>query len=365
MRVAIFTELYLPNVGGQEIRYAELAQALRRRGHEVSVYCIGHQPGLAPVDQVAGVEVRRHPIVRDYRRSLIPGMPRGVLPILRYAWWCRRVMRDVEADIYLFNQFPFGHVLAAPAAVRRRAITDWCEVRRGAVYHMLQRLVPRLTRFNFGVSTAVAAGITAQSSRPVEIFPSGINLGSYRTEPREQRRGLVYVGRLFPHKRVSLLVQAYGCLRERGFDEPLVIAGTGPAKDDIDAAVARLDASSRADVRLPGHVSDEEKVDLLAAASVLVIPSQREGFPRVVAEAMACGLPVVTTNDPMNGTRDVVREFGIGEVAEPDAHRIADAVMAVSANWSRYSANALAAADHLEWNHLASRFEALTESVRQ
>ncbi len=361
MRVAVYTELYPPHVGGMEVRMSELAKALVARGHAVDVFCIRHDVAVPAESVEHGVRVRRYPTAPRYRRSLIPKMPRSVWAIARYARWARRTASAGAYDVYLFNQWPFGHLAVAPASVRERAITDWCEVRGGRLYGAFERRLPRRSARNMAVSREVAEGIAAASGQSVDALPTGVDTRQFRADV--VRGGVLYVGRLFEHKRVPLLVEAFAKLRANGFTGTLTIAGDGPARTDVDRAVASLDAATRAAVQVMGYVDEAEKVRLLAAAAVLVLPSMREGFPNVVSEAMASSLPVVTTNDSGNGTAAVVREYGIGEVADPTPSAIADAVRTVLEDWPAYSQRAAAGGASLDWSALVVRFEEMAASL--
>ena len=122
----------------------------------------------------------------------------------------------------------------------------------------------------------------------------------------------------------------------------------------------RIEASPyRSRIALPGLVSDEQKFDMLAAAKLLVITSQREGFPRVAAEAMASGLPVVTARYPQNGTVDVVEDFQCGLAAKPTPNDLADAAQTILGDWDAWSARSNSRAASLEWSTLVQQFEAL------
>ena len=147
----------------------------------------------------------------------------------------------------------------------------------------------------------------------------------------------------------------------QGFTEPLIIAGAGPEQEAIQAAVTA--SPYAAQITMAGMVSEERKLELLSAARVLVLPSQREGFPRVVAEAMASGLPTVTTRYAGNGTVGVVEEFQCGLCAEPDPAAIAGAITAVISDWGIYSARAEAGAARLDWAAIVVDFERLADQI--
>jgi glycosyltransferase involved in cell wall biosynthesis len=85
----------------------------------------------------------------------------------------------------------------------------------------------------------------------------------------------------------------------------------------------------------------------------------REGFPRVVAEAMASGLPVVTSEFPENGTKDVVLSYDSGVVTLPSPDDLALGITHALQNWDHYSQAGRAGAKTLSWNLIARTFEDL------
>ena len=107
---------------------------------------------------------------------------------------------------------------------------------------------------------------------------------------------LLYLGTLEPRKNLITLIEAYARLRsEHAIAEKLVIAGgRGWLYDAILEKVQTLGLSS--EVIFPGFVADEEQALWYHAASAFVYPSLYEGFGFPVAEALACGTPVVTSN---------------------------------------------------------------------
>jgi len=353
MKIGIFTELYLPHVGGQEIRYAELAACFQQLGHTVDVYCIRHSADVASHEVLSGISVSRYPLAPGYEKPLFKPLKRAVLPLLRYSLWVRQMARADKYDIMLFNQWPLAHIVFSRKSAREKAILDWCEVRDGRVDRQFQKWLPKLAARNIAVSHGVAEAVSAVSGRRVDCVPSGVWLSNYRCEPKERRSGLVYLGRVTEHKNLALLVEAFERMKDEGYLGGLTIAGGGPSL----AALTDAAKASRygADIHLPGFVDDETKVDLLSKSEVLVIASRREGFPRVVAEAMASGLPVATVNFPENGTKSVVQRYGIGAVSEPSAAALSQNISELLGEWDRYSENCRKRSHELDWSLLVGK----------
>ena len=107
--------------------------------------------------------------------------------------------------------------------------------------------------------------------------------------PRGAGRRFLAIGRLAAQKNFGLLLDAFAQMA--GPDDSLAIIGEGTARRALEAQIARLGLAGK--VRLPGHVSPLDAE--LAKADALVLSSDYEGVPAVIAEALAAGLPIVTT----------------------------------------------------------------------
>ncbi|GAC1380747.1 MAG: glycosyltransferase family 1 protein [Ktedonobacteraceae bacterium] len=107
---------------------------------------------------------------------------------------------------------------------------------------------------------------------------------------------ILYLGTLEPRKNITTLIEAYAQLRKRyARSEKLVLAGgKGWLYDSIFERVQQL--GLEAEVLFPGFVADAEQTLWYRAAAAFVYPSLYEGFGIPVAEALACGVPVVTSN---------------------------------------------------------------------
>jgi glycosyltransferase involved in cell wall biosynthesis len=357
VRVAIFTELYPPNIGGQELFFAGIARQLVLNGHEVDVFCIGTDPAVLANETVDGVTVSRRPIAPTYKRPHIAATRRSVRAMLRYALYIRGVAKSGSYDAFFLNEWPLFHVVALPRAARRRALLHWCEFRTGQLNGFIQKRLPRLVCMNAAISGSVAMDIRALSHRQVEVLESGIERDLYRSKPREQRSGILSLGRLAAHKNLPFLIAAYERLRERGYTGRLTIAGEGPEAGHIARRIAQSPFAAQID--LLGVVSDETKIKLLSSYEILAMPSGREGFPRVIAEAMASGLPSVTVDLPQNGTKDIVRQYQCGAVTAYQEEAFCAGIEAVFTQWSEVSERGLLACDALDWKTITTKLETL------
>ena len=111
--------------------------------------------------------------------------------------------------------------------------------------------------------------------------------------PAPEIARLVCVGRLCEAKGQLLLVEAAARLRERGIGCELVLAGDGPLRGELEAAVRRHGLNGA--VRITGWISSERVRGEILAARALVLPSFAEGLPVVIMEAMALRRPVLST----------------------------------------------------------------------
>lgn len=160
-----------------------------------------------------------------------------------------------------------------------------------------------------------ANGIDSARFDPARFGPHDTSAVRQRLDIPETAPLLLFVGRLVKDKGIIELARAWGILRERYPDAVLVLAGKFGADDPVtEEIIAALASDPR--VRMLGQVEDVSP--LYAAATLLVHPSYREGFPYVPMEAASMGLPVVATRvtgcvdavlDGVTGTIVPVREL--------------------------------------------------------
>ncbi len=124
-------------------------------------------------------------------------------------------------------------------------------------------------------------------------------------------RLVMAMGRLSWEKRFDLLLHAFARISDKHQNWTLMILGDGPLRSDIVSLQQELDLGGR--IQLPGAVKCPHA--LLKQADLFVVSSQLEGFPMALCEAMACGVPVIST-EYHSGVREII-EDGVNGVLVP------------------------------------------------
>jgi glycosyltransferase involved in cell wall biosynthesis len=172
--------------------------------------------------------------------------------------------------------------------------------------------------------------VGSERARAISVFPHGLDVSTY--DGRVHSRGtpvLLSVGQLRHRKGFADLLRACAILRRRGYRFTCRVVGDGPQHAELQQLVHELDLDTT--VELLGAVPHETVIEHYRGATVFVLAAREardgdvDGFPNVLAEAMAMRLPIVSTALPAIEEFVVDGETGL-LVAPGSAEEIADAV---------------------------------------
>lgn len=366
MRILHVVQRYAPAIGGSERYFQELSERFAARGHQVTVFTTDAldidrfwSPSGRKVDassgMLNGVRVQRFPVRRlpvfdgAYHRlrwlALLLSRWPMLEPANRLLASCTPLLPEFALRL-AFGPLPFDLIHAgctpydslmlwASFAARRKripfVITPFthlgdsadADIRRH--YTMPQQI--RLLRDADAVfvQTALeAAFLTAKGVPRRAIHRGGAGIepeqlaggDAERFRAKHGVRGpiVTFIGVQLPDKGALHLLEAMRCLWEHGSDAVLAVAGA--PTEAFDVAYSALPDEYKARCPRLGKISDAEKNDLLAASTVLALPSRTESFGIVYFEAWYYGVPVIgsAAGAPSevieNGTTGLLAPFG-------------------------------------------------------
>lgn len=197
--------------------------------------------------------------------------------------------------------------------------------------------------------------VPPQLQAKVRLIHHGVNLAGFRPlEAEEAGREppgaglpqIIAVGRMVEKKGFPDLIRACAELRQRGLAFGCTLYGDGPLEAELRALVAELGLAGT--VALPGACSQQQliphlqRADVFALASFVTDDGDRDGVPNVLVEAMACGVPVVSTR--VAGIPELVRHGQNGLLVAPrNVGALADALAELLGDAPRRQAMARAA----------------------
>lgn len=235
----------------------------------------------------------------------------------------RRIVRELSrhpADVIQSQHF-YTNLYSAVAA-RAAGVAEIGAIRNtvaseirgtGRLYGHLCLRLPRLMASNSraAIRSAVALGVPASRLR---LLPNVVDTDHFRprAEPPAQAIRLLSAGRLVAQKRFDRFVEAVAKLAGPGTEQvAATLVGSGPLKSELLSQAATLGLGAG---RLEIRDGVDDMADLYREADIFVLPSDSEGMPNVVLEAMASGLPVVAAR--VGGVEEILRHGENGLLVE-------------------------------------------------
>ena len=307
--------IYSMGCGGAERVLATMANHWAEAGRDVTLLTLtdGDVPDFYEI----------HPAVRRVRLGIVgvsPGPIRGLVNNLGRIAALRRGIRGTDPGAVI-SFMSRTNVLVLLACVGMRVpviVSERCDPSRlgiGRAWRVLRRSLYPLASSVVVQTESLRAYFGPDVSRRARVIPNAVGPVAKIEGDGEGRgrRVVVSAGRLDPQKGFDLLIRAFATIAPDHPDWTLVIWGEGPSRADLEALRDRLGLEGR--VHLPG-VTKSLGSEFLASG-LYVLSSRYEGFPNVLCEAMARGLPVVSFDCP-SGPREIIRDGEDGVLVPPE-----------------------------------------------
>ena len=380
MRVCLISKQFNPGGGGSE-RYAHaLANALARRGHDVDVFALGDPEVLANSSLHDRVSVTF--VARRHR-------PLVTFETLYYSLLARRAIDFDAYDVIhgtLMPASPIALTIRPPSTplivtshgtsigeVRSHKLELPTDYLKKLLFHPMNVLMDVPTALRAARVIAISSIAERELGRwyPVDEdalvhVPHGVDSDRFHPDVRhhpavsEDCFTLLHVGRLVSRKHVDLALEALAGLDRN--DVELLIAGTGPHTDRLNARVEELGVADQ--TSFLGYVPDDDLPSLYASSDVFLFLSRYEGFGLTFLESMAAGTPVIGT--PVGGFPDVVTDGEEGVVVDDDSEAVGSAIDRLAETPRRTSQmgeKARSVAEQRTWETVAAKTESVYEDV--
>ncbi len=330
--------------GGAERSFVDTATALAERGHQVQAVCHPQFPNL----------------------SLLEGRANIQLELIHVGGsWDWRAVRLITHAIQSFDS-AIVHAHMARAAWLGGQAAHRAGVPCVAKLHNYAKLSYYRHVDHFVATTPDQLRYLRQNGiapERVSVIPNFSRIKPVASIPDRASAETVFItcGRLVTEKAIDTLIAAFADLRRSGVNGKLVIGGDGPLKDELQQLGRRSGVDEH--IEWPGWVSDVEA--FLARGDVFVLSSRSESFGIVLLEAMARGIPIITTRT--KGPPQVLGENEAWFVDPDDVSGLAIAMRDAAGNNSLRQTRACAALKLYRNKYFESavvpRLEALYEQV--
>jgi glycosyltransferase involved in cell wall biosynthesis len=318
MKIAIFTETFLPKVDGVVSILCQALQRLHEKGHQVLLFGPPGGPAEYAGAEIVGVGGPRLPFYPELRINI----PR------RRVW--ERISAFQPDLVHVVNPVilgPFG--LSYARRLKAPVVASFhTDIARYAQYYgggFLSPLVWSYLRtlhnsasLNLCPSSTVLKDLRSRGFRRVRWWHRGVDTARFQPGPRDETMRarlsggcpdeflVVYVGRHSPEKRLETIRDPL--FQVRGVR--LAMIGNGPSHERLKEYFQGTPTT------FPGFLGGDDLVAAYRAADLFLFPSTTETFGLVALEAMACRTPVIAAHT--GGVLDIVTEGVNGFFFEPD-----------------------------------------------
>lgn len=296
---------YLHGFGGAEKQNIMLANAMAERGHNVTLISISVNNNCYVLDN-------------QVKYLYLPDRKQNILYIVTRYQDIKKVLKEIRPDITVNFWFQSAYMTAL---MHKSICGKIIYSERGdpgdKEYHGILGIIrkwalPHIDGFIFQ-SKGAQNYFDKKVQQKSTIIPNPIFINAENfPKLKKRRKVIVTVGRLHPQKNQELLIDAFSMITDDFPDYILEIYGEGKLKEELQRKINKLKLTNR--IFLKGI--NTEIHNFIYDASLFVLSSNYEGLPNTLLEAMALGIPCISTDCRPGGAREIITNNENGIIVE-------------------------------------------------
>jgi len=378
MKIAFYTETYLPNKDGVVTSILSFRNVLENMGHEVYIFCAG--------DRKAKSE-NKDP--RVFYHIAAPFRPYPTYKIALFPFLSNRKIKSLGVDvIHSHGMASMGMAALEAAKSQKRPLVGTFHTlipeathylsKRAAIKKMAERFAWRYIKWYYNMCDATIAPslvikemLEDHGVRNARVIPTGINIERFNPKVSgeslrrklglEDNKVVLNLGRLVLEKNLDVLINSALLVLEEIPECKFLIIGQGPAAGYYKRLIKK-NGLEKWFLFINAIISSDKIPLFYAASDVFVIPSKFETQGLVVLEAMACGKPVVGAD--YLALKEIIKENYNGAKFDPDSpEECAEKIIMVLRNKNKFKSNARKTAEEFSIERCANKLVKLYEEL--
>jgi len=312
MNILILIRFFTPSVGGSELLFCTIAEKLAENGHKVWVIS----------NKLKGLEYPQHEnittvFVSTHDKQIIKKWSQ--FNKIKYFFYTLnaafKIVRNEKIDIIHTNPFEpivVGSILSFFSSkphimtihdltpINKKVLEEWINKTKNKKFKAIlgSIIMKTIFRLNHAAIHTVSEKskddlVSFGEKKPIFVIENAIPLRE-RIDVSVNPLQFVYVGRLVLYKNITIVLQALKLVKKNFPKVIFIIAGDGDYRENLEKTVIDLGLSDN--VFFKGHVSDEEKFQLISSSVAFIFPSLYEGFGLVILEAFMKKTPVLVSD---------------------------------------------------------------------
>ncbi|VVB53036.1 Glycosyltransferase Gtf1 [uncultured archaeon] len=203
-------------------------------------------------------------------------------------------------------------------------------------------------------------------NQKIDVIPNGIDTAEFKPgKKKNDTFRIITVSRLIERKGIHHLIDAAPKVLKENPDTEFVIIGEGDLEQNLKEQVKMLGIEKN--IKFMGYMPHEKLPEIYANSSVFVLPSQNEGMSNTIMEAMAAGLPVITTET--GGSKELIKDGINGKIIKQNnSQEIADAIISYAQDKNKIMSHGHSSREkalNMSWENVAKNYaEKYAEIIR-